>query len=93
MLFQLPGRKTAPAIPLNETIKGTALDVFVHPFTKAGLDNIEMTIGRPMFGKKGDLEFKAQLRFDSGDSSGYHTLKGDNLQDLVNKINAFLETL
>jgi hypothetical protein len=85
--------KEAPAIPFAESIKGSSLNVFVHPFTKGSLDNVEITIGHPMFGSKGEIEFKARIRFDSGDSSGYHTLKGDNLQDLVNKINSFLETL
>jgi hypothetical protein len=85
--------KTTPAIPIAESIKGREIGIFVHPFQKGALDNVEITIGRPMFGQKGELEFKARLRFDAGASSGYQTIMGDNLQDLVNKINSFLEKL
>ncbi len=54
---------------------------------------MEIKIGRPMFGKEGDLDFTADLWFRQNGSTGIQKVKGDNLQDVVNKINAFLEGL
>jgi hypothetical protein len=86
-------QKAPPPAVLEPQPENQSLDLFVHPFQKGNLDRVEMKIGRPMFGNKGDLEFAATCYFRGGASTGWHEIKGDNLQDLVNRVNAFLETL
>lgn len=94
-MFLLGNKKpSVPAIPINETFSSkNDVNLFVTPFHKDNVDSVKIEIGRPMFGEKGDLEFKGTIHFMNSGSSGYKYLKGDNLQDVIDKINLFLKSI
>lgn len=88
--------KSAPIVTAKEDPKprSTSLDIFVHPFHKDNLSWVEIKIEKATYGpNKGGINFTAQAWFNGNGDTGIKKLTGDSLQDLVNKVNAFLETI
>lgn len=92
----LPPAMQEPApVPTQETPAGNdrSLEVFTHPFQRGAMDNAWIWIRKPSYPKDAPIEFSATLEFKHGKASGKQEINGNSLQDVVNKINRFLEGL
>ena len=67
--------------------------VFCDPFNKGGLESISIRAYRLNLSGKSEWRFNGSVGFETNQTKGEQNFKGDSLDDVAKKIEAFLSEL
>lgn len=80
-MFELPGSRNS-----NKPKQ------YIDPFNKSSFSRAFIHVSKSIW-KPGTFEFEATIGFKKGDTSGEQKIKGESFPDLIEKVNAFMQSL